>query len=85
MPVVGNADQDGVDVFAGEDLAIVDVGLDLVAEHFPGVGATAFIEVRRGDELDAGNLEGAGGVDEADDPHADRGDPDSFVRAGLLG
>ena len=82
VPVVGNADQDGVDVFAAEDLAIVDVGLDLVAEDFLGVGAPAFIQVGGGDQLDAGDLEGDVGIDEADDPHADRGDLNALVRAG---
>ena len=58
VPVVGNADQDRVDVLAGEDLAIVDIGLDLVAEDFLGMGAPAFVQVGGGDQLDAGDLEG---------------------------
>ena len=59
MPVVGNADEHGVDVLASQDLAIVDIGLDLVAEDLLGVGAPAFVEVGGGDQLDARDLEGA--------------------------
>ena len=75
----------GVDVLAGEDLAIVDVGLDLVAEDLLGVSPPALVEVGGGDQLDAGNLEGSLGVDETDDAHADRGDPNAVVGAGRLG
>ena len=58
VPVVGHADQHGVHVLAGEDLAIVDIGLDLVAEDFLGVSPPAFVQVGGGDQLDAGDLEG---------------------------
>ncbi len=85
VPVVGNADEHGVDVLAAENLAIVDVGLDLVAEDLLGVSPPAFVEVGGGHQLDAGYLEGRLGVDEADDAHADRGDPDSIVGASRLG
>ena len=80
----GTQIEHGVDVFAGEDLAVVDVGFDLVAEDFLGVRAPAFIQVSGGDELDAGNLEGTRRIDEADDSHADRGDLEAVVGAGGL-
>ena len=57
VPVVGHADQHRVDVLAAEDLAVVDVGLDLVAEDLFGVGPPAFVEVGGGDQLDARDLE----------------------------
>ena len=84
VPVVGHADQHGVDVLAGEDLAIVDIGLDLAAEDLLGVRSPALVQVGGGDQLDAGHLERRLGVDEADDAHADRGDPDAVVRPGRL-
>ena len=81
VPVVGHAEQDGVDVLAGEDLPVVDVGVDAVPVDLLGVRPPARVQVGDGDELDAGHAEGAGGVDEPDDPHADRGDPHAVVRA----
>ena len=85
MPVVGDADEHGVNVLAGEDVAIVDARLDPVAEDFPGMDPPALVQVGGGDQLDARDLQGGLGVDEADDAHADRGDPDAVVRAGRTG
>src|SRR5262249_32042875 len=80
VPVSGNKDQDGVDVFPRQDLAIVDIGLDLVTEDFLGMRAPALVEIGGSNELDAGNLERTRRIDEADDPHADRGDLKALIR-----
>ncbi len=85
MPVVGHADEHGVDVLASQDLAIVDVGIDAAAEDLLGVDPPALVEVGGRHQLDARDLEGRLGVDEADDAHADRGDPDAVIRPTLLG
>ena len=85
MPVIGHADEHGIDVLAAQDLAIVDVGLYLVAKDLFGVRPPAFVHVGGSHQLDAGHLECARGIDEADDAHADRGDLDPVVGSGRLG
>ena len=79
MPVVGNADQDGVDILAVENFAVVIGRGDVVSEDFLDVRPPAFVKVDGGHEFDAGHFQGRFGVDEPDDAHADRGDPDAVV------
>src|SRR5208337_3209314 len=81
MPVVGHADQDGIDVRACQDLAVIDVRADPVAEDLPGMDAPALIEVRDRNQLGSRYLERCLGVNEPDDAHADGCDPDPIVRA----
>ena len=56
MPVVGRAYDDGIDVFALQDLAVVAGGKDIVAPEFLAVLQPAVVAIRDGDELHAGNL-----------------------------
>ena len=81
VPVVRHADEDGVDIVAVQDLAVVDIHIDILAVDFLGVYATAVVDVGRGDQFDPRNLERGVRVDEADDAHADGGDLEAFVRA----
>ncbi len=85
VPVVGGGDDDGVDVFAGEDLAVVAGGEDVVAPELLGVGEAAVVAVGDGDELDAGNLHGDLGVALALDAGADEGKLNVVVRSDGLG
>ena len=57
VPVVGSGDEDGVDVLAGEDLAVVAGGEEVVAPELFGVGEAAVVAVGYGDEFDSGDLE----------------------------
>ena len=79
VPVVGRGDDDGVDVFAGEDLVVVAGGEDVVAPELFGAGEAAVVAVGDGDELDAGNAEGGGGVALALDAGADERELDVVV------
>ena len=77
----GTQTRDRVDVRAGQDLMVVDAGGDPIAEAFPGVDSPSLVKIGNGDELDSRHLERRLGVDEADDAHPDRGDPDPIVGA----
>ena len=79
MPVVGGADDDGVDVFAGEDLVVVAGGEDVVAPELLAVREAAVVAVGHGDQLDAGNLHGESGVTLALAAGADERDLDVIV------
>jgi len=47
--VVGGGDEDGVDVLAGEDLAVVAGGEEVGAPQLFGVGEAAVVAVGGGD------------------------------------
>jgi len=49
VPVVGGGDEDGVDVLAGEDLAVVAGGEEVGAPQLFGVGEAAVVAVGGGD------------------------------------
>ncbi len=85
VPVVGRCDEDGVDVFAAEDLAIVAGGEDVGAPQLLGVGEAAVVAVGDGDELDAGDLESGAGVTLALDAGADERELDVVVRRSRRG
>ena len=58
MLVVHGGDEDGVDILAIEDGAIVAGGGDVgILDGFPRGGVAAVVEVADGDALNAGNLE----------------------------
>jgi len=79
VPVVGGGDEDGVDVLAGEDLAVVAGGEEVGAPELFGVGEAAVVAVGGGDQLDAGNLQGEFGVALALNAGADEGELDVVV------
>ena len=81
VPVVGGGDEDGVDVFAGEDLLVIAGGEDVLTPELLGVGEAAVVAVGYGDELDSGHLESDLGVALALDAGADEGEADGVVRA----
>ncbi len=62
MPVVGSADDDGVDVLALEDLAVVACGEDPVAPEFADAGEATVVDVGCGGDFDTGVLEGVADV-----------------------
>ena len=79
VPVVGGADDDGVDVFAGQDLVVVAGGEDVVAPELLAVREAAVVAVGHGDEFDAGDLDGLAGVELAAPAGADEGDLDVVI------
>lgn len=84
VPVVGRGDDDGVDVGAGQEFAVVAGGEDLLAESLFCVGEAAFVNVGDSDEFDAGY--GGDGLDvsEAHVAHADAADTDLVIGGSLL-
>jgi hypothetical protein len=80
VPVIGGADQDGVDVRAVQDLPIVARRGDLGAEHLARADQPPVVAVGGGHELGGGHFQGRFRVDEPDDAHPDRGDPDRVAR-----
>ena len=85
VPVVGRADDDGVDVFAGEDLVVVAGGEDVVAPELLAVREAAVVAVGHGNQLDARNLHGDLGVSLALAARADQRDLDVIVGGHRLG
>ena len=85
MPVVGCANDDGVNILAGEDLVVVAGGEDVVAPDFLAVGEAAVVAVGHGDQLDARNLHGDFGVALALAACADERDLDVIVGRDWLG
>ena len=90
VPVVGGGDDDGVDVFAGEDLAVVAGGEEVhivgcaQAPEFLGMGEAAVVAVGYGYEFYAGNAEGGGGISLTLDAGADEGELDVVIGGGCL-
>ena len=89
VPMVGCGDDDGVDVFAGEDLAVVAGGEEIVprraAPELFGAGEAAVVAVGYGYEFDAWDAERGGGVALALDACADESELDVIVRRCLGG
>ena len=79
VPVVGGADDDGVDVLAGQDLVVVAGGEDVVAPEFLGAREAAVVAVGDGHQLDAGHLDGGLGVELPLAAGADESDLDVVV------
>ncbi len=79
VPVVGCGDDDGVDVFAGEDLFVVAGGEEIVAPELFGAGEAAVVAVGYSYEFDSGDAERGGGVALALDACADEGELDVVV------
>ncbi len=79
VPVVGGGDEDGVDVGAGEDFAVVAGGEEISAPEFFCVGEAAVVAIGDGDEFDAGDPEGDAGVVLALDAGADEGEVDVVI------
>jgi len=79
VPVVGCGDDDGVDVFAGEDLFVVTGGEKMVAPELFGAGEAAVVAVGYGYEFDTGDAENGGGVALALEACADEGELDMVL------
>ena len=56
VPMVGSSDDDGVDIFALQDLGVVAGGKNIVAPEFLAVLEPAVITIGHGNKLDPGNL-----------------------------
>ena len=83
--MVGRADDDGVDVFARQHLAIVARGEELVAPDFAGAFQAAVVDIGDGDEFYAADIERIAGIAAALPSGADQGDADAVVGRGILG
>ena len=56
MPVVGRPDDDGVDIFARQNLAVVASGEKIIAPEFLAMLEAAVIAIRHGYEFHSGDL-----------------------------
>ena len=62
VPMVGGGDDNGIDILASQDLAVVACGEDVVAPNLLAVRQPSVVTVGHGDKLYAGNLHGNFGV-----------------------
>ena len=85
VPMVGRADDDGVDVFALQNLAVVAGGKDVIAPEFLAVLEAAVVAIRHGNELHAGNLQRNLGISLALTAGADQRDLNMIVGRNRLG
>src|SRR3954447_1708754 len=85
VPMVGGTDDHGVDVFAGQDLAVVASGENIVAPEFFAARQAAVVAVRGGDQLDAGYLNSCLSVELSLPAGADEGDLDVVVGGDWFG
>ena len=82
VPVVGRGDQDDIEVFLLEHLAVVGVGPRFLfrglarRDDFGGLGQHLLVDVAQGDDLDRGHLEEPEQIDLAIPARADQ--PDSL-------
>jgi hypothetical protein len=77
VPVIGRGDDDGVDVLAVEDAAVVACAQRAIAEQLPGALEVAVVTRCGGDDLHVGHAQRRVGVGEPlraepDHPQADR-------------
>ncbi len=79
VPMVRGGDEDGVDVFAGENFAVVAGGEDVGAPEFFRMGESAVIAIGDGDEFHAGHLKRGASVALALNARADEGELDQIV------
>jgi len=85
VPMVGGADDDRIDVLAGENVVVVAGGEDVVAPQFLAAGKAAVIAVRRGHEFDPWDLDGGAGVVLPLPSGSDKGDLDMVIGGDRLG
>ena len=76
VPVVGRGDDDGVNVFARQDLAVVAGGEDVLPPELLAVLESSVVAVGNRDQFHAWNLNGSVGIELALDACADQGDLD---------
>ena len=57
VPMVGCADDDGINIFALQNLGVIAGGKDVVAPDFLAVLKPAVVAIRHGNELHPGNLD----------------------------
>jgi hypothetical protein len=62
VPVIGRGDEDGVDIFSSENLAVVAGDEEIGAPELFCVGEAAVVTVCYCDEFDTWDLEGCAGV-----------------------
>jgi len=72
VPMIGSADDDGVHVFARQDLVVVACGKNVRAPHFLAVFEPSIIRIGDRDEFDSGNLKGGPGIELALTTSADQ-------------
>ena len=79
VPVVGRRDQDGIDILARENLAVVAGGEDVRPPELLAVGQAAVIAIGHGDEFDSRNLYRDAGIVLALDAGADQRELDVVI------
>ena len=83
VPVVGGADDDGVDVLLGQELAVVAGSLDVRAPDLLRSSQPPIVDVSNGDEFSEAGADGRVSIAGAHAAGADEGEADFVVRAGL--
>ena len=85
VPMVGGADDDGVDIFALQDLGVVAGGKEIVAPEFLAVLEPAVVTIRHGNELHPRNLQRNLGISLALAAGADQCDLNMIIRRYRVG
>src|SRR5207302_2039653 len=85
VPVIGGANDDGVDVFADKNFVVVAGGEDVVAPELFAVSEAAVVAVGDGDQFDAGNFNGGFGIAHSLPAGADESDLDVVVSGNRFG
>ena len=83
MPVIGNRDDDGVDIFGVEQFLIAPRGANRFAYDLAGELMATIVEIRGGNALHAGQLDG--GREQTTAFHADADNAEADAVAGRCG
>jgi hypothetical protein len=85
VPKVGGCDDNGVDIFALQDLGVIARGKNIVAPEFFAVLKPSVITIGHGDKLDPGNLQRDLGISLALATRTDQGELNMVVGCYWLG
>ncbi len=85
VPVVGRANDHGVDVFSLQNLGVIAGGKNIVTPEFLAVGEPAIVAIRNCNELHSGNLQGDTSITLALPSGADQCDLNMIVCRNGLG
>jgi len=76
VPVIGNADQHGVDIFAGQNFAVIAGGKNVIAPHLFGPHQSGVVQIGHGYDFGARHFKGAVQIEMADDARPNQADID---------
>ncbi len=82
--MVGRDHQNGIHIFAGQNLTVIPRCVDLLAESRPRVFEPPGVEIGHGHQFHIRVAQSRLGVEVPLNPHADGGNPDLVVGADLF-